>query len=183
MNLETLMFKLLAEAQELFGPRDPRYRVAIEAADISGAKTVSPNPTIASALPECLLIVVPLSCLDNPWHAVYYTSHEVGHVICGPSLGYTTNIEEGACVVHTVDSISRFIMHKDGYCMHSPQPKYWRAEYYVCQLLYHEPRAIRLIRERCPKLSMVDADLICECVPSIDRRLAEKLATEFRGVA
>ena len=177
LTLQALMFCLLAKAQELFGPRDPRYSVTVTLADV-------PTPRVVSG-PDHFEILFPSAYATDRLQVVYGIGHEVGHVICDSHAPFVTRIEEGACEINAIDSIGiqrEWITAQYGAIpvgFPDPNPDYWYSEYLVFRLLDHDQKAIRKIRERQPQLSLASADLILECVPAVSRRLAEQLAVRL----
>lgn len=177
MNLENLMFRLLAQAQEFFGPRNPNYNVTVEVADVPAARVI--------AMPDRYVIRLPRAYATDRLQVVWGIGHECGHVICGSRTPYVTALEEGACTISAIDAIGDqrdSIKAQYGEIplgLPGLDSDYWYSEYLVFRLLDHDRDAIRKIREHQPRLSLADADLIRECVPSVGRRLADQLATKL----
>jgi len=176
ISLSHLLFELLADAQRLYGPRDPSFAVDIEtftpAGRLAHASMIRPDPA-----KRRYVIRVPAGGVEiHLGAACFAIGHEVIHVLSSVGQPWTTNLEEGLGQFFAFDSAAR-----RGWFEFSPSilTPYWTAERLTSQLLRLDPTVIKRLRKTEPCLSKVTAELLLAECPNLDPRIAHQLTTRF----
>jgi hypothetical protein len=179
-TLASRMGRMLAEAEDEFGPRDPAYTPLGVEFEQTGPRVWYPGSR------KHVIIQLGTDCLTQPDRAMYQLAHEVVHLIAPTGGEHANNLEEGLATDFAVRFMQREF--KQDWAPRPPEkgekPKntserYGAAREAAAALLAFRPDAVRVIREKQPSLSKVTKEQILETCPTCPEDVAEFLVAKF----
>jgi hypothetical protein len=179
-TLASRMGRMLAEAEEQFGPRDPAYTPLGVEFEKTGPRVWYPGSR------KHVIIQLSTECLTEPDRAMYQLAHEVVHLIAPTGGEHASNLEEGLATDFAVRFMKREF--KQDWAPRPPEkgekPKntserYAAAREAAATLLALRPDAVKVIREKQPSLSKVTKAQILEVCPTCPADVAEFLVAKF----
>jgi hypothetical protein len=179
-TLASRMGRMLAEAEEEFGPRDPAYTPLGVEFEETGPRVWYPGSR------KHVIIQLSTQCLTEPDRAMYQLAHEVVHLIAPTGGEQANNLEEGLATDFAVRFMQREF--KQDWAPRPPQkgekPKntserYAAARTAAAALLAIKPDAVKVIREKQPSLSKVTKAQILTACPTCPEEVAEFLVAKF----
>lgn len=170
-----MQLELLALAEDIFGPRNPIYRL-----DKPLFRETGPTIRYGNTLRS---VAVELS-FNGRWYwptIVFEMAHETIHLI-DPVIGNSNYLEEGAAVAFSLHAQALYGLEVYGREANGPQD-----EPYICALhLLHElpgdalEAAGRIRRETGP-LSAVKPEELLNLFPDLDSQVADAMTARFLG--
>lgn len=161
--------KILEEAEELFGPRDPSYEM-LEPEFFDGD-----HPYGQFIERKKIKILLTRDCADNYHLASYMLAHEAVHMLSPVFYGESTILEEGIATYFSHKYVKRLY----GWNVErSTDPKYDIALHAASELLAKNEFVIKELRIHQFVISKINARLLIERA-GVEPQLATLLASDF----
>lgn len=162
----------LDQAEQRFGPRDPRWFFC-------GITFIEGGPHLyfPANRPFHVGIQLGTSAASYPHQAYFQLAHEVAHLLGpNPAIQNAIFLEEGMCTSFQVEMARAIGMDEFG-----DLGTYAEALALVQDLLALDPAAIRKLRELHKDLSELDAGKLHLILPDVPEDLATRLTRQFPG--
>ncbi len=169
MTLWEELWKILEEAEALFGPRDRSYEI-LEPEIYEGS-----NAQGYYVEKKKIKLYLSNICANDYRYASYELAHEAIHMLSPVFYGQATVLEEGLATYFSHGYVYRVY----GWNIErSPDPKYDAAMRAASALMARNEFLIRELRTRQPVISKINARTLVE-EGGIEPRLARFLAADF----
>ena len=160
--------KIVEEAESQFGPRDRSYELLTPRI----SECCCAHPMV---YPFRKIRIYLMSCSTTRYMASYQLAHETVHVL-SPTRSAATVLEEGLATYFSHQYMRRVYSLE----FQAPDRRYDAALRAVTPLMSKNPRVIRELRVRQPKISKIDEKLLME-VAGVEPDQAKFLSADFES--